>query len=679
MPGSAAQHPPAEHPLGRWLLHLATLYALAVAQPILSLLAEHPELFVVRDVGEGSIVALALLLVALPPLPSMLLRVAAHPLSWRARRLADGVLLAPPIALLLLYAMGPSLRALVPGPWLPLAALAGAAGLALVYLGQRELRLFVTYLSPALVVVPAWFLFTSPALFPDASAALEPRVRAAPTTDTPVVFLLFDELSMQSLLAADGSIDGDRFPGFAELASVSTWYRNATAASDKTEHAVPALLSGRLPRDDRLPEAADHPYTLFSALEGKYRRVVSEIRTRLCTGPCEDPTGAAADDRLPALLGDLAVVYLHLVLPRSYAERLPPIDEDWGGFAGAGELSSRDYPRRLETFVAAIGADATSTLFFDHSHLPHRPYEFMPSGLEYHSVTPVLRLRRIHYPRQMEYVYRRYLAQLQLVDRLLGETLDRLRASGVLDRCLLVVTADHGPRYLRLPGVTGGELARSEWLFVPLFVKRPGEGGGRVVDRPASSVDVVPTILDELGMLDAVRAEGEWKLDGVPLDELPESRERRVYLNGELRPLPPGLEAERQRILDWKLATFGDGSNPDDLYHKAAPLPHLVGRALASLPPAPGDHRIVLDAADGPTRTVVFDPSTGRIPALVRGALRLSEGSSPPAAVAIAVGDVIRATAEPYLYEPGHYRFSVLLPEQALEEGENVVRAVGVE
>src|SRR4051812_41394880 len=50
----------------------------------------------------------------------------------------------------------------------------------------------------------------------------------------PVVFIVFDEFPADDLLRPDGSIDSERFPNFAELASISTWFPNGHTIYDST-------------------------------------------------------------------------------------------------------------------------------------------------------------------------------------------------------------------------------------------------------------------------------------------------------------------------------------------------------------------------------------------------------------------------------------------------------------
>ena len=48
------------------------------------------------------------------------------------------------------------------------------------------------------------------------------------------MFVVFDEFPADDLLRPDGTIDAERFPNFAELASISTWFPNANTVYDST-------------------------------------------------------------------------------------------------------------------------------------------------------------------------------------------------------------------------------------------------------------------------------------------------------------------------------------------------------------------------------------------------------------------------------------------------------------
>ena len=95
--------------------------------------------------------------------------------------------------------------------------------------------------------------------------------------------------------------------------------------------------------------------------------------------------------------------------------------------------------------------------------------------------------------------------QVQYVDRLVGRLLDALRAGGLFDDAVIVVTADHGASFAtgepRRPAnrANVGVIAP-----VPFFVKLPGQRDGRVDDRAVRTIDVLPTIAEAAGVRGAV-------------------------------------------------------------------------------------------------------------------------------------------------------------------------------
>ena len=97
-----------------------------------------------------------------------------------------------------------------------------------------------------------------------------------------------------------------------------------------------------------------------------------------------------------------------------------------------------------------------------------------------------------------------YVGGIRSADRWLGRLLDLLRAQGLYDRTLIVLTSDHGEEIgERGPGRIydqHGHTLYEELLRVPLIVKLPGqERAGTRVSEVTRAVDVMPTILDLLG------------------------------------------------------------------------------------------------------------------------------------------------------------------------------------
>jgi arylsulfatase A-like enzyme len=93
-----------------------------------------------------------------------------------------------------------------------------------------------------------------------------------------------------------------------------------------------------------------------------------------------------------------------------------------------------------------------------------------------------------------------YDACIAYMDSQLGRLFAELRRRGVLDRTVVIVTADHGELFGE-----HGMLQHSEFLYlnsihVPLLVRYPGHvPAGRAVDTPVSLDRLPATVLDLLG------------------------------------------------------------------------------------------------------------------------------------------------------------------------------------
>lgn len=93
-----------------------------------------------------------------------------------------------------------------------------------------------------------------------------------------------------------------------------------------------------------------------------------------------------------------------------------------------------------------------------------------------------------------------YRGEIAYADESLGQILAQLRRLEVLDRTLVVVTADHGEGNGEHNESTHSLLLYDTTLHVPLVIRVPGLGGGKLVTERVGTVDIVPTILDLLGL-----------------------------------------------------------------------------------------------------------------------------------------------------------------------------------
>jgi arylsulfatase A-like enzyme len=317
--------------------------------------------------------------------------------------------------------------------------------------------------------------------------------------------------------------------------------------------------------------------------------------------------------------------------------------------------------------------DRSARLYFLHSMLPHTELEYVPSGRQYSAPSRALEPRRAPFQGASaafaDMFHQRYLAQVGAVDRLLGDLIARLREVGVYDKALVVITADHGASYRE------GEPRRwpqqhnlSDILEVPLLIKLPDQHEGKVVDRIAETIDILPTILDVVGANASLHLEGQSLVAaGVA------ARSSRTYFvhqpNADRRTIGD-LSVERARSLERKERRFGRGEVAG-LY--ASPRDrHLLGMNLATLPSAP-DVQITIRNL---RQYAAVDWDRNPLPLFVEG--RLTTSRSSPLIVAVAINGVVAAVTQSYR-DGGAHAFGTLVPETSLRDGANAVTAVVVD
>lgn len=102
-------------------------------------------------------------------------------------------------------------------------------------------------------------------------------------------------------------------------------------------------------------------------------------------------------------------------------------------------------------------------------------------------------------PEDFQYLQGLYDDEISYFDERFADLLAVIRANGLLENSLIVFTADHGEEFLE-----HGDLKHCRNLFdttihVPMAIRIPGVAG-KVVEQPAQNLDLVPTILDYLGI-----------------------------------------------------------------------------------------------------------------------------------------------------------------------------------
>ena len=125
-------------------------------------------------------------------------------------------------------------------------------------------------------------------------------------------------------------------------------------------------------------------------------------------------------------------------------------------------------------------------------------------------------------PGQHEAIVGMYDGGIRHIDTVLGEWIAHLRELDLFEDSLFIVTSDHGEGLNQRGSKYGGHGgAFEEGLVVPLLMRFPGGSrGGERVGRPMSHVDLLPTILDSLGLERDERLAGYSALAGRPEEAL---------------------------------------------------------------------------------------------------------------------------------------------------------------
>jgi len=95
-----------------------------------------------------------------------------------------------------------------------------------------------------------------------------------------------------------------------------------------------------------------------------------------------------------------------------------------------------------------------------------------------------------------------YDGEIRWTDLHIAQVLDGLRRLGLYDSTVVILTADHGDEFLEHGGRGHGHSLYEELLHVPLIVKLPRrlQPQAPAVSEPVSLVDIMPTVLDLLGI-----------------------------------------------------------------------------------------------------------------------------------------------------------------------------------
>lgn len=313
-----------------------------------------------------------------------------------------------------------------------------------------------------------------------------PKARTAQTSESRphVVVYLVDTLRARNL----GCYGYGRptSPEMDRLAEQSWLFENAQAHSSFTKCSLASLFTGRLPRS--------HGCLDFSQ--------------RL-----DEPEQTLAETLQGAGYQCFAVVANGLLKPGAGFDQ---------GFSGYSCHDWEPTARLLERSLEMIDRRDPQRpfLLYVHSMDPHAPYRppeplrrrFAPGVHPKIGFLPVLGHKgkqQLDRGKLRSSLMGLYDAQIAHNDQHLGRLIAELKARGIWDHCLLIVTADHGEEFAEHRGWGHSESLYSEVLDVPMLIRFPdGRLAGQRFRPHVQHIDLLPTLCHYLGLDPPAGCEG---------------------------------------------------------------------------------------------------------------------------------------------------------------------------
>jgi hypothetical protein len=697
-------------------LHIFVLWGFAVAQPLYDLFARYSDFFIAHDALPEDIILLAgLLSIGIPLLLAVSVFVTRAISAYTQTALHHALLGA--LMMLFVVLILKKLQLQPDDLLFALAALLSTAFLC-TYVLFSPVRDAMTWLAITVLVFPIIFLTLSPVKQLISPKKIVGHALHVGEQDIPIVFIIFDEIPLVSLLDENHAIDPVRYPHFSELSQTAYWFRNYTVNAPDTKLSVPIILTGKYPEKAHPMAAEYYPDSMFTILASNYRIVAEGLSKNIVPNnlraPQEAPSRRSIVEQLSMMSLDMSVVYLHMVLPTTIARRLPPVTDNWNNFfvpsmsldssfsSNAIQNGEIERPtgkkimgykkvRIFEYFMESLtnARHAKPTLYYFHSGLAHNPWFLAPSGRMYGSFSVP------GYRRDKAYVdslfgfggkrwsndkwlvnqgYQRHLFEVSRADAMIGEVTSRLKELGLFDRSLIVVTSDHGCSFEPGNRTRGNEnTAPGDTMSVPFIIKLPYQKERVISDANTEAIDVLPTIADIL------QVELPFPIDGESMfnTSTPTRKTKTMVYpmeTGELERLVVDANNEsRNERLQNKLSIFGSGTTNPNGYFAIGPFGSLVGKKISELS--------LFDSED---LTIEFEQrnifdhvdinSTTFIPIYVSGKVLQGAPTNEKVNLAIAVNGRVQAVTQIYNTKLSMTpRFYAMLPESSLKQGSNQI------
>jgi len=256
-----------------------------------------------------------------------------------------------------------------------------------------------------------------------------------------------------------------------------------------------------------------------------------------------------------------------------------------------GAVFHRDSAERVYQAVSQwlnLNKDKKFFLFL-HTYQPHdpyfSPYPYNSTYLSKHAKWRYINLkgflggnRGIYRPltsEERQNIIDLYDGEIRYVDEcLIKPLINTLKKLDLYDRTMIIFTSDHGEEFFEHGGWEHGHALYNESIKVPLIIKFPfSQFKGRRINKVARLIDIMPTILDMLGLQYSKN-----NLDGKSLIPLIENKEKeeRTFVS-EIGRNILGLRNPRRISINkgkYKII-FNEDYKPEDLNFYSFPPPNF--------------------------------------------------------------------------------------------------------
>jgi hypothetical protein len=570
----------------RHFLTYLSLSTMAIAQPILDLYGKNPTVFSAAKLSSFEVALFVSIIVLLPAV-----------LATGVDRLTR--FFGPKVnesARLWIIAGFSFLLGIAVARWVSVDGNVGAFGLGFVFASvlpiaydkRKAVREWSRWLSIlAVAVAVSAVLQLQPILFQSDGPTSDAVVG---NKDVSVLNIVFDEFPLYSLLSDDGTINSERYPGFAALANESTWYRNNVAESNFTHQAVPAILASAVPQQEGGPFLTQYPKNIFTLFAGKtsvggIEPVTSLCPKSVCKGP-DEVTALFEFSRFRNFMRDAGYVYGQRVLPPLLRRYVPSIEGTWGGFGAVAnkfkeqfDLGALSQVDAMAIGTQALVDDSEQRVQVVHALVPHAPWRITPDN----RVAPLSPSISTSNPESEDGVrdtYQTFLYQVAAADNVIVDVMSQLKKSGKWDNTMLVVTADHGISFVPTLPQRHTDFTEKETVGdiyrIPTFIKYPKQTSGVVSDCAMSNLDLLPTIIETTG------TKTSWTFGGKSVAQsCPTNRVREVVsATGETTVMSGGFEEVRNRLSYYSEMVSNKG--PNRRVAAIGSSAELIGRPIAS-------------------------------------------------------------------------------------------------